>query len=443
MGPPRYSVSRRRACILCAERKVRCDRASGRCATCAERGEKCRYPSNSPSKKSVHTANPGREPRQYESSTVSDGTVTSNSLHPGNEINRTANNESRFSVRPPQQSPDDDPGAPRYSKSVTKSQTDHSSDPDSIAGSIQTHEQTFDFTDLELDCPINADEIQNRWLSSYISGPGQTKKEYPPIIVNFMSRMMKSYVVAAVNDQGCPPWVHFSQVTSGKSTHLSTCLDLIRRFAKSSMRDPDDTLTTIQSEMSTIHQSMAKLDNMGKLTTFQAYLIYTMVLYFCVDGLPKPFLREAMINVQGLACASARGGLVCSRNQQSTRSKWEAWIASEAKRRTIYTMYMFDSILLSRDGLQNYLGVELRCLPAPGAKRLWQTQIRSQWDRLYDSHLTAWPDEDFRIDELWPLPPNLSEAAINERQRRLDLWLQGLDEYGTMVFAVTSCTHGC
>lgn len=440
MKPLRYSVSRRSACTQCADRKVRCDRTPGRYTRCTQRGETCHYPSRPQPKKPLHIADTEHERSVCAPSTASNDLVGSHDLSQDSETSASPSARSRHSVYPLLPRLSDALDADGSVRSVL---TDHGSDLTSMAGLTQAHSQIFDFTYLNLACPISADEIQNRWLSSFIPGPTQTMKIYPSKVVDFMSRTLKSCVTVAVDSQGWPPFVHFSQTTSNTCTHPSTCLNLVRLFAKNSPGGRDAALATVQREMKAVHQSIATASDMAKLAIFQAYLIYTMILYYCVDDLPKPCPREAMINAQELACASSRGGFVCAPKRQTDRAKWEEWIVVEAKRRTLYTMYMFDGVLLSRDGLDNYLGIELSGLPAPGEKRLWQTEVRSDWEKAYLAHLAAWSDGALRIDELWPMPTDADESVIVERRRRVDQWLQGVDEYGTMLFAVTSCTHGC
>lgn len=148
------------------------------------------------------------------------------------------------------------------------------------------------------------------------------------------------------------------------------------------------------------------------------------------------YFRGIMTNLQELACASARNGLVCAADQQRARPRWEEWIVAEAKRRTLYVMYLFDSILSTREGLPTFLGSELRGLPAPANRLLWQATTRYEWEREYNIHMAEWMEGSLTIDELWPTPAELGELGI-ERSR----WLENLDEYGTMIYAITSCTH--
>jgi hypothetical protein len=175
---------------------------------------------------------------------------------------------------------------------------------------------------------------------------------------------------------------------------------------------------------------------------FQAYLIYAMVLFFQLSQDTDRQFRDIMTNVQELACVSARHGLVCAADQQRTRPKWEEWIVAEAKRRTLYVMYLFDSILSTQEGLPTFLGVELHGLPAPANKLLWQASSRYDWEREYNIHLADWMEGSLSIDELWPKPAEFGESAVARRDARVDHWLETLDEYGTMLYAIMQCTHG-
>jgi len=115
---------------------------------------------------------------------------------------------------------------------------------------------------------------------------------------------------------------------------------------------------------------------------------------------------------------------------------------AEAKRRTLYTMYLFDSVLCANDGLPILLGTELQGIPAPASKMLWQATSRESWHVQYNNHLCEWADGFLSIDELWPIPAEFSDADIAVRRRRVDRWLESVDGYGTLMSAVTMCTHG-
>lgn len=441
MKVPRYSTSRRKACDQCCKAKVRCIPGAGCCTRCYRRGEKCQ---NNP--KMSSGSSPVQTDRRKQSGVPSSPVAFSESVNPhdsasANEIEPDMNCEAPSVLSPSGCNPSD---IVTQQSSLTHQLISHvHHNADHLLPTDREENLSFDSVEHELICPINADDIQNRWLSSYIPTPEQTIKEYPNNVVCFMSRMFKSYAAAAINGRAMPPFVHLSQsMASDTCLPLKTCLSMIRLLENCFPGSQDVAISTIQQEMRKLYPINNPSDSITLLATFQAYLIYTMVLYFSVKNLSKSFLRQSMMIIQDLACMSSRQGLVSLAEQQFARPRWEAWIVSEAKRRTLYTMCMFDSILLSREGLPNYLSIELKGLPAPSSKKLWQLLSRQTWERSYNFHLAEWPEEFLRIDELWPLPLDLDENGVNERSCRVDRWLEGVDEFGTMLFAVTSCTHG-
>jgi len=303
--------------------------------------------------------------------------------------------------------------------------------------------QEFDFTFLELICPIEVDNISNRWLNPFIPLPGQVTKSYPPTVMAFLRQILKSYTSALVKGRGTPPFVHFSQITpSTSSPPLSTCLSLVRVCDNMLPGSEDTALDVLQREMNSLYENHQTYDDLALLAAFQAHLIYSMVLFFQLDRASDPFLRQAIMNLQELACSSARVGLICSADREHIRPRWEAWIVAEAKRRSLFTMYLFDSVLSVQDGLPTFLGTELSGLPAPQNKALWQARSRGDWEVAFNVQLAEWADGCLRIDELWPVPPDFDETKIEQRRRRVDQWLENVDEFGTMLYAVTSCTHG-
>lgn len=291
------------------------------------------------------------------------------------------------------------------------------------------------FDTLDLVCPINSDDIKNRWLNSYVPLPGQSPKNYSQSVINFVYRMLKSYASTVIRGR-LPPFIHPMQQSL---VPLSTCLTLVR------ICDPlpgnvSIAADILQREMTRLYEERGTYEGANLLGVFQAYLIYSMVLFFHL-GPSMPFLRQAMINLQEIACATSREGLVCAAEQRGALPKWDSWIMAEAKRRTLYTMYFLDNVLSAHDGLTTYLGTELTGLYSPSSKYLWQAD-RNGWEQSYNSHLAEWGSEPFRLDELWPFPDGMGDEEIKRQRRRVDRWLEDVDEFGTMLYAASSCTHG-
>ncbi len=306
----------------------------------------------------------------------------------------------------------------------------------------------LNFSRLNLVCPIDADGIRNRWLNLYLPVPGQTIKTLPTNVTAFTLGILKSYAAIAVRGHDLPRFLHPTQMLhTSISPPLATCLSLLRICDKPLPGSEGVAAEVLQREMHKLHAQHGTYDeddDMTPLADFQAYLLYTLALYFRLGREADPFFRQAMMNLQEIACSCAARGLVCTAEQRGARPVWEAWIVAEAKRRTLLTMYLLDNVLSVRDGLPTFLGTELRGLPAPAGKALWQAGTRDDWEKAYNFHLTEWTDPEggLCIDELWPFPADLDDAGIAKRRSRVDRWLEGVDEFGTAIYAVTTCTHG-
>jgi len=176
---------------------------------------------------------------------------------------------------------------------------------------------------------------------------------------------------------------------------------------------------------------------MDLLAAFQSYITYAMMAYFSSDG-GALVDRQVIINLQDFGCDISSRGLVCPGELSHTRPDWESWIIASTKRRCLFTMYLFDNIFCTQHNLPTFLGEELASLPVPASKILWEISSRDQWEREYNSFLSAWDGGGLTIDELWPAPL----GRIEVRRKRVDRWLETVDEFGMMLFAVTSVTHG-
>ncbi|KIX05970.1 uncharacterized protein Z518_03944 [Rhinocladiella mackenziei CBS 650.93] len=434
MKTTRYATSRQKACQQCVIAKARCDHNARICGRCVQRGLSCIYPRAISSEASTRRTRGHDDAEPYSPFSASAGGLL---LTPEREIpvgdnsmgqtmtgsvlvNNCATTATKAQF----------PLGPKLHAAVRMSADSKES-------------EALNFSSLDLVCPIDVDSISNRWLNVYIPVPGQALKEYPAHINAFIYRILKSFAAATIGGHGIPPFLHSSQMVDlAISPPLSACLSLVR-ICQTPLPGSDGVVADIlQREMNNLYEQHGTYDDMVLLAAFQAYLIYAMVLFFQLRQGSHPFLRQAMMNLQELACASSRRGLMCSAELQHVRPRWEAWIVAEAKRRTLYTMYLFDSVLSTQDGLPTFLGTELRGLLAPANKLLWQAQSRHEWEVVYNLYLAEWTGGGLRIDELWPIPADLAEAAILERRSRVDKWLENLDEYGTMLYAVTSCTHG-
>ncbi|KAI1087655.1 hypothetical protein F5B19DRAFT_474792 [Rostrohypoxylon terebratum] len=453
MKASRYSTSRQKACNSCSTAKAKCNRKVGRCTRCAVKSLSYSYTQLPLSGGSPASTIGNADVGVYGSASPLPPNSTNTLSNPGNVL---PSPECGISAATDPQSSTAESALVISDASPTDPTNPTDSSTETFTGNYAPREsrlevpirppkksEILDFSELELFSPINVDDISNRWLHPYIPVSGQKVKNYPPTITSLIYRILKSYVTVAVRGRAAPPFVHASQVMStSTSPPLSTCLSLIRICENPLPGSEGVVADVLGREMNNLYEQYVAYDNVTQLAAFQAYLIYSMALFFRLGQISGPFLRQAMMNLQQLACSSGRAGLMCIAEQQHTRPKWEAWIVAEAKRRTLYVMYLFDSVLSTQDGLQTFLGTELQGLPAPRSKCLWRAQTRQEWEIVYNIYLADWLAEGLRIDELWPMPADLSEPGRLQRRNRVDTWLENVDEFGTMIYAVTSCTHG-
>lgn len=440
MPTPRYRTSRQKVCHQCSKARAKCDRKATGCGRCSARRLLCSLHSTGspPERRQEQLETPNSQAFDFEHdvSRQSDGRITSLGLGLGLPVNIQRNGSAMPS--PPELS-----NAPPSSNPVRRPTYLGPNGAEITVHECASH-GCLDFSGLELVCPIDADAICNRWLNAYVPLPGQTLKTYPANVTTFIYRTLKSYARKVVDSRGTPPFIHQSQMTISNSySPLQTCLSLARIFGSPYADSQSVTGEILQQEMGRIHDRSNEFDQSTLLAGYQAYLLYAMIMYFFVES-SNPFLRNSMLNLQDIAGLVCKSGIMCVAEQQHqhARPKWEAWILAEARRRTLYVMYLFDSLLSAQEGLPTFLGVELRSLPAPSSKQLWQATDRHDWERMYNLHLAACPSGGLRIDELWPAEEGVEDTKIRERQDRVDAWLQDVDEFGLMLYAVTCCTHG-
>lgn len=384
MKNSRYSKSRQKVCSSCAAAKAKCDRAQGRCSRCTKRDLQCDFTGSS----TEHRAS-----RTVLSLSHDNGTITNTAL------------------------------------------------PHDGAGASSSH---LDFSGLDLVCTINADDIRARWLYNLVPVAGQMPKEYPAGITNFIAKTLNAYSSTAMKGRDLPPFIHPLQLTNTAAMQpLAMCLSLLQACPTLGEGPAPTTVAAlIKNEMASLYQNRHLYDELSMLAAFQALLVYAMAFFFRLGGRSDPYLKGAIQNLQDLAGLSARHGLVCRNEQCNTRPTWESWIIAETKRRTLYTLYLFDNVLSAVDATPTTMGTELEGLPAPSSKVLWEASSRQDWEAAYNLHIMDWPSGGLRLDELWPVPAGLDSAAIQERRRRVEQWVESVDVYGTMMHAVTSCTYG-
>lgn len=425
MELPRYRISRQRVCQQCSTAKTKCYRsfAGSACRRCGQRGLSCSLADYKRSKKGSAT------PKIDEPT----GEALNNSGHfKRSHLHRIATEGQPLPVSDGQL-----PGLVDTTERNLFS-LPHQSSSSSL---VLEDREALDSRSLDLICPIDADAISNRWLNPFVPTPGQKAKTYDPTVTAFIHQSLKSYASIAVHGRGIPPFVHPQQLDSGaQSSPLHTCLNIVRLFERTSV-DDGTSIDILKREFERLYEGRNTSNSISGLVAFQAYLLYTLITYFWVGDSPSLSMVQLVMQLQELASIAAKLGVACAAEKQNARPGWDCWIVAEATRRTIYTMYLFDGLLSARDGTPSFLGTELQGLSAPSCQSLWASSDRRDWEREYNEFLAQWPEGYLAIDELWPTPANFDDGATQRRRHRVDHWLEEVDKFGTMLYAVTSYIH--
>jgi hypothetical protein len=98
---------------------------------------------------------------------------------------------------------------------------------------------------------------------------------------------------------------------------------------------------------------------MDLLVAFEAYIIYSIMVFFSSDHGNSLIDRQVMITLEAFACDVATTGLVCPAETSKSRSDWGSWIVVSTKHGTLYALYLFDNRYCSEHGLPAFLGEEL------------------------------------------------------------------------------------
>jgi hypothetical protein len=424
-------VSRKKACEQCSSSKLRCDLKRPHCSKCRCRRLQCQYAH--PSYSQDRTTGSFETSNRQEMLTF-DLTTDMNPPSGGSQAVLDPASQVQGSLGLP---------TPSSWDSIRISNPEPQRHDD-----VLSSRTVIDLTQISLVNTIDSSRVRNRWMQDLLPWPNERPKALTPGILQFLSRVLKTYPLKLANpgSASLPPIIHPSQLsTRTVSTPLANCLTLTRMFTATAPGSEALVISTITSEMDRLFQSHSSYSQLDLLGAFQAYLIYAIMLFFSPLHPATPnasplITRETMINLQDLACTITNTGLACPAELTHSRPDYESWIVADTKRRTLYTMYMFDTIFSSLEGLPSFIAEELAGLPAPASKALWEAKGNAEWEREYNLHLGNWEGKGLTIDELWPIPVR---TAVEARRGRVDRWLSDVDEFGMMLFAVTSVTHGC
>ncbi|OJJ03121.1 hypothetical protein ASPVEDRAFT_133782 [Aspergillus versicolor CBS 583.65] len=307
-----------------------------------------------------------------------------------------------------------------------------------IEGTVGNNELAFG--DIDLTPTSEADKIRSRWLRPYFMTTLdriEIPKVVLPYTIQFIKRILRTYPRNMLEDGHLPPIIHQAQVKGSEVPRaLANCYSLVRMWEHAVPGSEEVVMSTLRREMDRLSSESPDQHDYQLLCSFQAYLIYSILMYFSPRG---NFSENTMIALMDLAFRTSRNGLSCTAEIERTKPTWESWIVAAAKRRAVFILYVFSSIYNADRMLPDFIADELRTVYVPGHKALWEADNRETWNKVYYRYLSDWEDGSLVISELWAFP----EKKEPKRRERIERWVGTVDEFGMMMFALCAHIHGC
>ncbi|KUI71268.1 hypothetical protein VM1G_07316 [Cytospora mali] len=194
-------------------------------------------------------------------------------------------------------------------------------------------------------------------------------------------------------------------------------------------------------------------DNALLLTPLDAYLLLSIHAYSSCKTRPglEIFGPNLITSLHDLAAKVCTAGIVCPEEvvgqPPAAVPAWESWIIAEAKRRTVYCVYLFEDLYNHEHGADSYLGEELGLLLAPASKWVWQAKNKESFAVEFSDWTKAWGGgRFFVIAEFWPkeaedMVGNLAaEEWHGKREERISRYSETVDEFGMFLLAICTAT---
>lgn len=284
--------------------------------------------------------------------------------------------------------------------------------------------------------------------------------------MTLIAKTLSTYPEGWIRNQShLPPFIHQAQCSQQgmMPESLANCLSLLRLCDTAAQGSEVLVRDSIQRELLRLAEVVEDLDcvqtlsqHLSCLSALQAYLLLSIHTYFASKkraafGVFTPNQISALhdlvskVSAMGILCPEEVG------NATSTGScipQWEGWIIAEAKRRTIFCVYMFEDVYNFDNNAATYLAEELAILLTPTSKWLWQASDKVAFETEYSNYVKAWNGESgLQISEFWPRElaedgDDVTEAARRQRtEDRISRWAENVDEFGMFILAVCTVTH--
>ncbi|PHH67135.1 hypothetical protein CDD81_2904 [Ophiocordyceps australis] len=335
--------------------------------------------------------------------------------------------------------------AGRVCRYATPAEPGSSNGPLEMHSRHATRDQLLDFSKLDLAPFDDAEQIRQGWMRSFLATPEQAEKTMHDYTLQYIGRILCVYAKQMALKAHGPPMLHATQMAEGqRHVDIANCSSLVRLWLNRASGSESMVAEAVKREMerlSLAHGPDCSASPVNVLASFQAHLVYSIL----ASLLPMDKDTTALVNdstmaaLQHLAFRTAQTGLVSRGEEQGFMPQWESWIVAAAKRRSLLVFYLFSNVYNAANSMPNFIADELRDVPAPDARLLWEADTRHEWQSQYAQHLARWHDGPLRISELW----RSQHTGSSWRRERIERWLETVDDFGMMVFSVCAHVHGC
>ena len=240
------AIPRKKACGQCSTAKARCDQKRPRCTRCETRNFRCNYAL--PTSQKAPNTTTGGFPSSVEALggfTFIDPAEASTSLSAQATSIGESNNASFF-------------GTNVASPDALLTPESHGSGRSPRGGDQRSQDRTSDtptFTDLSLICTIDSSRVRNRWMEAFVPSPNQRPKNFPPSIIQFISRVFETYPRMMLHPGNPPPIIHPSQLAvPDLPTPLANCLSLVRMWEGQVRGSEVIVRETVEKEMKRLYE---------------------------------------------------------------------------------------------------------------------------------------------------------------------------------------------
>jgi hypothetical protein len=116
----------------------------------------------------------------------------------------------------------------------------------------------LDFNNIDLMPMIDAEEIRDRWLQTYLfSATEEVPKLLSLFTVQFVTCVLRSYPRRLIEDNGLPPFIHPLQLSNKPiSGTMANCISLVRMWMNRVVGSEGMILSTVKQEMEAISRGV-------------------------------------------------------------------------------------------------------------------------------------------------------------------------------------------